>query len=445
METRMTNILSEEVDTLVIGFGPAGISLACAVSDWQEMHGASPVGRTVFLERSIATSWHGEFLLRNTDINHHVFRDLVTPRDPRSRFSFANYLKARGRLYHFGLLGRPPSRMEWSDYLTWAAAQLTDFVRYGEPVCAISPIVENDFLVKLRVTTDRGTYATSRIVMSSGSMPKIPLVFDALQGPNVFHTSSYLSHITALADQFPKRWLVVGSGQSAGEAVSDLLQRRPDVHVNSVHRSSGFRIGQLGQFPNLAFLPEQVDYFHSLDTESRRRLFEDVRATNYAGIDADESSALYSQIYEDRVEGRERLHMRPFCEIDAVTSVDGSYHVLLRDIFSGAKSRLTVDAIVLGTGFEQPPIPPLFAELLPWLELASDGGIIIDRDYRVALKRSHAVAIFANGLSERAHGISDAQSFSLVAMRAERILTALRSAACASIERTTSETQETAA
>jgi L-ornithine N5-oxygenase len=441
----MTNIPCEEMDTLVIGFGPAGIALACAVADWQEMHGISPVGRAAFLERSTATSWHGEFLLRNTDINHHIFRDLVTPRDPRSRFSFANYLKTRGRLYHFGLLGRPPSRMEWSDYLSWAASQLTDFVRYGEPVRAVSPIVENDILVKLQVTTDRGSFVTSKLVMSSGSTPKIPLVFDALRGPNVFHTSSYLSHVTALAHNFPKRWLVVGSGQSAGEAVSDLLQRRPDVLINSVHRSSGFRIGQLGQFPNLTFLPEQVDYFHSLDTESRGRLFEDVRATNYAGIDADESSALYSQIYEDRVEGRERLHMRPFCEIDAVTNVNGSYHVLLRDTFSGARSRLTADAIVLGTGFEQPPIPSLLAELLPWLELAADGGIAIDRDYRVALKRSQDVAIFANGLSERAHGISDAQSFSLVAMRAERILTALRSTACASIERTAPETQETAA
>lgn len=441
----MTNIPSEEVDALVVGFGPAGISLACAVSDWQEMHGTSPIGRVVFLERSARTSWHGDFLLRNTDINHHIFRDLVTPRDPRSRFSFANYLKERGRLYHFGLLGRPPSRMEWSDYLSWAASQLTGFVRYAEPVRAIAPIVENDILVKLRIATDQGIYVTSKLVMSCGSIPKIPTVFDPLQGPNVFHTSSYLPHVAELADQFPKRWLVVGSGQSAGEAVSDLLQRRPDVVVSSVHRSSGFRIGQLGQFPNLAFLPEQVDYFHSLNTESRSRLFEDVRATNYAGIDADESSALYSQIYEDRVEGRERLVMRPFCEIDAVTNVDGSYHVLLRDAFSGAKSRLTVDAIVLGTGFEQPPIPPLLAELLPWLELAADGGIAIDRDYRVALKASQNVAIFANGLSERAHGISDAQSFSLVAMRSERILTALRSPACTSIERTSSETQETAA
>lgn len=105
----MTNIPSEEVDALVVGFGPAGISLACAVSDWQEMHGTSPIGRVVFLERSARTSWHGDFLLRNTDINHHIFRDLVTPRDPRSRFSFANYLKERGGSTISGCLGARPA------------------------------------------------------------------------------------------------------------------------------------------------------------------------------------------------------------------------------------------------------------------------------------------------------------------------------------------------
>jgi L-ornithine N5-oxygenase len=335
--------------------------------------------------------------------------------------------------------------MEWSDYLSWAASQLSNFVRYDEAVQAITPVIENDTLVKLRVTTDRRTYVTPQLVLSSGSAPKIPLLFGPLLGPKVFHTSSYLSHIGALADQLPKRWLVVGSGQSAGEAISDLLQRQSDAMVHSIHRSSGFRIGQLGQFPNLAFLPEQVDYFHSLDATSRNRLFDDVRATNYAGIDVDESNALYSQIYEDRLEGRERLCMRPFCEIDAVTIVDGNYHVLLRDIFSGQRSRLTVDGIILGTGFEQPPVPSLLAELLPWLDLADDGGVVIDRDYRVALKRSRNVAIFANGLSERAHGIGDAQSFSLVAMRAERILAALINTARGSIALTKQSTQETAA
>src|SRR5690606_39079965 len=99
--------------------------------------------------------------------------------------------------------------------------------------------------------------------------------------------------------------------------------------------------------------------------------------------------------------------------------------VTLKDVFTGQISEIDVDAIVLGTGYEQPPVPPLLAELLPWLELDEDGGVQIDRDYRIGIKARRGVQIFANGLSERAHGISDAQSFSHVAMRAARILSSL--------------------
>ncbi len=421
----MKHITTEENNAVVVGFGPAGIALCCAMVDGMEEHGRNSLGQMIYLERSASTTWHGEFLLRNTDINHHIFRDLVTPRNPRSRFSFAMYLKARDRLYRFGLLGRPPSRAEWSDYLVWAAEQLSDHIAYNEPVDAITPVIEGDVLVGLRVVTDRRAYPTRSVVLSTGSEPKIPALFLSHLGPRVFHTSAYLRHIRGLRGEVPRRWLVLGSGQSAGEAVADLLQRRPDSVIDSIHRSSGFRIGQLGQFPNLAFLPEQVDYFHGLDLESRNRLFADVRATNYAGVDVDESSALYSQIYEDSVEGRERLRMRPFSEVETVTRAEGSYEVVLRDVFSGQRTTLSVDAIVLGTGFEQSRIPPMLAEILPWLQLADDGGLVISRDYRVALANAPGVAIFANGLSERTHGISDAQSFSLVAMRAERILNAL--------------------
>jgi L-ornithine N5-oxygenase len=414
-----------EFDTVVVGFGPAGIAFTCAVSDWIEETGQNPVGRFICLEKAETCSWHGEFLVRNADINHHVFRDLVTPRNPRSRFSFAMYLKARERLYRFGLLGRPPSRHEWSDYLAWAASQLSEYVSYGEPVLFLAPVVERGELVGVTVSTQKGEYVARNVVLSSGSIPKIPDLFVPHLGRQVFHTSTYLSRIHAFGDALPRRWLILGSGQSAGEAALDLLGRGEDVTVESVHRSIGFRIGQLGQFPNLAFLPEQVDYFHGLDHAGRARMFAEIRSTNYAGVDVDDSQALYSRIYEDSIEGKERLRMWPFSEVESVTARDGAYEVVLRDVFTSRCRPLVVDAVVLGTGYEQPRIPPLLADFLPWLQLDEDSGITVDRDYRIVLKPPARVAIFANGLSERAHGISDAQSFSLVALRAERILASL--------------------
>jgi L-ornithine N5-oxygenase len=85
--------LRQELDVVSVGFGPAGIALACALEDEAEDNGKKPFARVRFFEKGRDSTWHGAFLLAGTDINHHVFRDLVTPRNPRSRFSFAMYLK----------------------------------------------------------------------------------------------------------------------------------------------------------------------------------------------------------------------------------------------------------------------------------------------------------------------------------------------------------------
>jgi L-ornithine N5-oxygenase len=414
-------------DTVCVGFGPAGIALACGVSDAEESGYKSPMGDCIFLEDASRTAWHPEFILPGTDINHHMFRDVVTPRNPRSRFSFAMYLKEKGRIYSFGLLGRPASRREWSDYLTWVAGQLHGLVSYGERAVEILPGVQNGRLTHFNIGTSKGMRRARRIVLSTGSVPYVPDWAAELAGPTVFHTSQYLSRVEAFGCDLPKRWLIVGSGQSASEGIANLLGRRRDVEITSLHRTSGFHLAQFGQFPNQAFSPERVDYFHSLDAVGRERLFREMKATNYAGIDADESAALFSLMYEDEIEGRHRLSMLPFSEIVSVRKMNDGFEVTYIDIYRGCEQSLKVDAILLGTGYRQPKIPPLLSAIQPWLSQAPDGGIAVGRDYRVALDDPADARIYVNGLSERSHGISDAQSFSLLAMRAERILESFQS------------------
>ena len=426
MSRQWDNTVSDdELDVAVAGFGPAGIALACAIDDCREASGKEPFSRIKFFERARATAWHGDFLLAGTDINHHVFRDLVTPRNPRSRFSFSMYLKAKGRLFKFGLLGRPASRTEWSDYIGWVADQLDAYAAYDEAVVEVLPHTVGGTLSALDVVTTRKTYRTRRLVLSNGSQPRIPQVFRPHLGDRVFHTSEYLKNVRLGGGPLPQRWLVVGSGQSAGEAVAHLLGRAPTTQVHSVHGTAGFRVGQLGQFPNLAFLPEHTDYFHDLTPEARSRVFNDIRSTNYGGIDADESQALYSFLYEGEVTGQRRYEPHIFSVIDSVEAVGNAYAVTLRDTNNGRISTILVDGIVLGTGFEQSPVPPLLAMLQPWLDREADGWLAVGRDYRVKLLNAKGVGIFANGISEKTHGISDAQSFSMLAVRAQDLLDGL--------------------
>ncbi|PNE59685.1 L-lysine 6-monooxygenase [Paraburkholderia fungorum] len=414
-----------ELDVVGVGFGPAGIALASAIADSMEHGAACPVGNVRFLEACSIPAWHPEFILPGTDINHNVFRDLVTPRNPRSRFSFAMYLHEKGRLYKFGILGRPASRHEWSDYVSWVGSQLSHLVSYKQRVIEILPNVRDGALVSLDVVTSSGVWRSKQLILSTGSYPNIPDTVSPHLGNRVFHTSQYLSSIEAFGSRLPKRWLVIGSGQSASEAIIDIFQRRHDCEVVSLHRSSGFKLAQFGHFPNLAFVPERVDYFHSLEPTARERLFREVKATNYAGIDPDESLALYSMIYEDAIVGRERLTVQPFSEAVSVNRDGDGYRVVIRDVFKDQRTELMVDAILLGTGYQQPKIPPLLSALQPWLDVTEEGALSIGRDYRILLKNRSDVAIFANGLSERSHGISDAQSFSLLALRAGRIFSSM--------------------
>lgn len=361
-------------DAVCIGFGPAGIALACAFADAREANDPLGAMSVRYLEAAQDSQWHRELLLAGTDINHHVFRDLVTPRNPRSRFSFAMYLKEHGRMFDFGLLGRPASRHEWSDYLAWVAAQVDSQTSFNTPVTGIDPVLRHGRLHELRVCTPDTSFTTRNVVLSSGSAPRIPLAFESLIGPTLFHTSQFLSRLQAFGEQLPKRWLVLGSGQSASESVLELVSRDAGIEVHSVHRSAGFKLTQLGQFPNRVFAPDHVDYFHSLDPAARQRFLDWSRSTNYAGIDPDESQKLFSLIYEDAIAGRKRLQTYAYSVISAIEPVAEGFRVELTDTFSQCTQVLEVDAVVLGTGYQQHLIPPLLSGLQPWLQADIDGG-----------------------------------------------------------------------
>ena len=115
MNTPTTPGLDTQVfDVVGIGFGPANIALAIAA---QEL--GSPLSLR-FLERQPGPGWQEEMLLPESDIQNHPLRDLVTPRNPRSRYTFVNFLFEQGRLFeHLNLPLSHPLRLEYRQYVTW--------------------------------------------------------------------------------------------------------------------------------------------------------------------------------------------------------------------------------------------------------------------------------------------------------------------------------------
>jgi L-ornithine N5-oxygenase len=420
----------EPSDVVCVGFGPAGIALATAIEDALEAGDEAP--SAVFLDRAASSAWQPDMLLQGTDIQHHFLRDFATPRNPRSRFTFANYLREQGRLFPFCLFGARVGRIEWSQYVEWTAGEVTLPVRYRHDVLRIEPVLENGSIERLLVVArdlDSGLarqLVARNVVLSLGQLPSAPPLFEPLLGPAVFHSSTFLRSIRRFRPEDRPTFAVVGAGQNAGEIILDLAHRFPDSTIYSLARNSGFRTYDLGHFSNQVYFPEETDYFHGLPRAGREAVFENVRLTNYSSVDPDVSSALYLLTYEERLLGRERIHMLRRVQPVEARKEDGRYRLVLEEVYRRDRRAIDVDAIVLCTGFREQRFPALLDGLRPYLRLDEGGDLDVSRAYRVRTDARLQARIYLNGLTEWRHGISNATSFSMTALRAQEILDDIR-------------------
>lgn len=116
-----------ENDLVGVGVGPANLSLAALITSARE-RGLISI-KSTFLERNPEIFWHSGQLFPGTLMQTEFYRDLVTPIDPTSRFSFLNYLKSNARLDQFLCSSSIwPTRREFEDYFNWVAKQISDII-----------------------------------------------------------------------------------------------------------------------------------------------------------------------------------------------------------------------------------------------------------------------------------------------------------------------------
>src|SRR5205823_12113048 len=142
----------DTVDVAGVGFGPSNLSIAIAL---QEMASPTPLTST-FFEREQRFSWHRGMLIEGATMQISFLKDLATLRNPQSRYSFVAYLHARNRLSDFiNNKTMLPSRVEFHDYLEWAAEPFAPIVRYGVEVTEVRPVVEAGVVTHLDICGHR--------------------------------------------------------------------------------------------------------------------------------------------------------------------------------------------------------------------------------------------------------------------------------------------------
>ena len=412
-------------DVVGIGFGPANIALSIVAEE------TADATDMIFLEGGEVPQWQPGMLISDSDIQNNPVRDLVSLRNPRSRYSFINYLHEVGRLHDY--LNLPlefPLRKDFAQYVKWAGEQVHAKVHFGSTAQSVQRRGD-----KFSVRDARGqSYDTRSVVVGTGRSLKIPEEFEPLLGNDVFHSTSYLQHIDKIMAFSPSpHILLVGASQSAVELALDIRGRNPHARVTLVSRGIGPRLKDTSPFTEYAYFPEFTDYYYALEPQQKRRLDLELRNSNYSAADADVIERLSVAMYEDRLDGEQRTTLRKFSAVDSAAKEESRIRVRFREVHTGQSESALFDAVILATGFRdlgpsdhQERVPAVLNPVAEDLEYDEDGRLRVSRDYQLSWKNGSPAGIFLNGLCESSHGLGDAGSFSLLSLRSERVLRGLQ-------------------
>lgn len=416
-------------DFVGVGFGPANLALAIALED----HNARSVREerltALFVERQPAFGWHRGMLIDGATMQVSFLKDLVTMRDPTSDFSFLAYLADRGRLVDF--INHKtffPTRVEFHDYFSWAAARLDHLVRYDAEAVSVEPAQAGGsadgettaFDVTVRDAAGNPVTVRARnLVISGGLQPCMPPGVE--ESERVWHNQRLMTRLAAYAGPEPKRWTVIGAGQSAAEVTEYLHRTRPDAEVCSVFARYGYSPADDSPFANRIFDPEAVDLFHGAPEQVKRRLFDYHRGTNYSVVDLDLIEELYRRAYEEKVQGRERLRMLNACEVIDVREVPGGARTTYEFLPTGERTVLDSDIVVCATGYRPFDALGLLGPVAALVERDDRDRARVDRDYRVRTDPAVTAGIYLQGGTEHSHGITSSL-LSNGAVRAGEIL-----------------------
>lgn len=404
-------------DVIGIGFGPSNIALAIAL---EEQRQSGYHIDALFIEKQPHFAWHKDMLLDGADMQISFLKDLATLRNPRSPFTFTNYLFEKGRLQDFiNLKTFFPSRHEFNDYLAWAASQFDDHCAYSEEVVEITPEKRGSEVSLLRVTTRNASgktreHLTRNLVVSIGGTPNIPECFKATHDDaRVFHTNRYLSSVAKLGHA--SRIAIIGGGQSAAEIFLDLHGHPNTPNVDLIMRGRAMHPSDDSPSVNEIFNSEFTDYMYSRSPDDRTKLLNEFRHTNYAAPDLDQIEAIFSILYAQKVTGCSRHQLLTRHETQAVGVTSSGIQLQLMNWDTQKTVERRYDAVILATGYGRSHHKTLLEPLAPYLP-----DFETDRHYRLRSTPDFKPTVFIQGACEASHGISDTL-LSILAVRSHEI------------------------
>ncbi|KAF7532637.1 hypothetical protein G7054_g7770 [Neopestalotiopsis clavispora] len=454
-------------DLVCVGFGPASLAIAVALHDAIES-GRLPRSRApkiLFLEKQRKFAWHAGMLLPGAKMQISFIKDMASLRDPRSHFTFLNFLHQNNRLIDFTNLSTfLPARSEYEEYLRWCANHFGDVVRYGQEAVSVSPESApqngnpvSQFTVSSRdvVTGKISTFKAKNVVLALGGQANIPKSLPA-QHPRVIHSSQYAHMVPKILNRkdAPYRVAVIGGGQSAAEIFNNVQNLYPNSSTSLIMRSEFLKPSDDSPFVNSIFNPDFIDNLYPRSAENRQSLIADARATNYGVVRLELIEHLYEKMYEQRRELGPDESKWPHrilgaTDLVGVSSDDTNQEKLrlqVRNLREQSDYVLDVDLIIAATGYKRTGHLTMLdegvAKLLPDVasgstdvsmnvQTKSSGieqkNVKVARDYSLQFapgKVARGSGIWLQGCNESTHGLSDTL-LSVLACRSDEIVNSI--------------------
>ncbi|KAK4956832.1 hypothetical protein LTR10_006360 [Elasticomyces elasticus] len=428
-------------DLVCVGFGPASLAIAVALHD--ALQDGQPRLRTSqpkvrFLERQSQFSWHAGMLLPGAKMQISFMKDMATLRNPRSQFTFLNYLFEKKRLVQFTNLGTfLPHRIEYEDYMKWCAGWFDQVVDYSRDCLSVEAdhrdaatgTVDVFRVISMDRQTGRQTSIRAKhVVIAAGGKPSMPECLPSNHS-RIIHSSQYATSVSKLfaGGRQPRSVAVIGAGQSAAEVFNNIPSRFPDAKVCLLIRNAALKPSDDSPFVNEIFDPNRVDQVYLQNPEIRAQESVSNKATNYSVVRLELLEQIYETMYAyrlkysdesewpQRILNRRNVTSITDCKVDDEPSLQlqiSNSSCMSSEQQKPQSETMTADLVVVASGYRRDAHKDMLKglrDLMPNGDIAGQRWSV-RRDYSVEFQEgsvSRDAGVWLQGCNEQTHGLSD--------------------------------------
>jgi len=400
-------------DFIAVGAGPSNLSLVSQAYENTHINDRN----FLILEKKNEVCWHPGMLLPGSRLDTHFAKDLITMINPKSEFTFLNFLLEQNRLEGFLNCGTPhPYRVEFDRYLRWCASKISKHLRTGYDVTRIEKKQGNGYAVHCRLADgSQSELITDNVVLGMGGQPK--MICDLTGNESrVIHSDAFIQKIAKIKKfNRDQKILVVGAGQSSGELIRYLLNSTLN-NIDIVLSDYALTAKEGTAFINESYNGEFIDRFYNMTPEMKSWFCEKRRNMNYGVVDEKVIDGLYNEYYFAKNFDERKVNFLSFCKVEDISLDNDSVNVQLKNREYGNIFEKSYDYVVLATGYSFSQNKEILSHLI------HSNVLDVERDYSVkGITTPSGGSIFLNGNVSQSHGPAE-DVLSVISHRSRDIL-----------------------